>query len=504
MDKARLVALYVRVSSVRQVEEGYSLEAQEKVLRDEVLKQNKLVFKVYKDAGISGAKADRPGLNALLNDAKKGLFSSVGIWTISRISRNLSHFLMVIEELNKNNITLFSISENFDLNTSIGKFTAQMLAGIAQMQRDSWRENSILGSKLRAKRGKFSGSRILGYKLVPDSNDPKGRSMLVVDAEEANIVKKIYDLYSEGYGLKAIVFRVNEEGLHGKTGGAFCIATVREILTNRIYIGYVKYYGEYYKGLHEPIITLEQWDKVQKLLESKKHCHREVDYRYLLPGLVKCPVCGSSMFPWHTYHKNKNGTVRKYYYYACGMYMNKGSSICKPNVVKALEADAKVLNFISTYLSNDAWQNKVIAEIRKRLSAGSNARQQVDFLKNRISKLKSQKLDLLIKYEDGSIDKDELTKKTAELQRLCEEAEIALQVHKVERSNYIVDEAAIRNAFNNLGKVIMMATEEDKVKLFKTVLKSVYVNADRVVNAVEVYLPNGTPDGIADTIKVNI
>ena len=49
-----------------------------------------------------------------------------------------------------------------------------------------------------------------------------------------------------------------------------------------------------------------------------------------------------------------------------------------------------------------------------------------------------------------------------------------------------------------------MATEEDKVKLFKTVLKSVYVNADRVVNAVEVYLPNGTPDGIADTIKVNI
>ena len=68
------------------------------------------VYKVYKDAGISGAKADRPGLNALLNDAKKGLFSSVGIWTISRIRRNLSHFLMVIEELNKNNITLFSMN----------------------------------------------------------------------------------------------------------------------------------------------------------------------------------------------------------------------------------------------------------------------------------------------------------------------------------------------------------------------------------------------------------
>lgn len=504
MTTKRLVALYVRVSSTRQVEEGYSLEAQEKVLRDEVLKQNNLVFKVYKDAGISGANTNRPGLMELLNDAKLGLFSSVGVWNISRISRNLTHFLWIVDELNKSNVTIFSINENFDLSTSIGKFTAQMLAGVAQMQRDSWKENSILGSKLRAKNGKYAGGQLLGYRSVPDADDPRGGNKLVIDQNEASTVRKIYDLYCQGFGLKAIVQKVNNEGLHGKNGSPFSLMTVRDILTNKAYIGYVKYNGIYYAGIHEPIISTDQWNRVQEILKSRYHKEKVVDYKYLLPGLIKCPVCGSGMIPWHTYQKNKNGTTRAYYYYICGTYMNKGSNCCKPNAVKAMEADTVVLNFISRYLCDEAWRNKVLIAIKEKYASDDSSLNKIEEAKAKISKLSSRKTDLLLKYEEGTIDKDELVCRTAELQKEYDSAMVFLQILKANSINKSLDEKAVMDALNNIPEVLSTATVEDKVLLLKRTIKGIYVNSNRVVCSIEVYLPSRINMGeeITMTFKV--
>ena len=153
MPKEQQVALYVRVSTEDQVE-GHSLAAQEALLRNDAKLRGKLVHKVYQDAGVSGVREDRKGLNELLRDAKKGCFGEVLVWTVSRVSRKLSYLLHIVEELKSLGIAFRSISEQFDITTPMGQFALTMMGAVAQMQRESWMESSHISMEKRAKSGR--------------------------------------------------------------------------------------------------------------------------------------------------------------------------------------------------------------------------------------------------------------------------------------------------------------------------------------------------------------
>ena len=506
MDKAQLVAIYVRVSSTKQVEEGYSLDAQERVLRDYFLQQGKTVFKVYKDEGISGSRYDRPGLQALLKDSKKGLFGCVGIWKISRISRDLLHLLKIIDVLKNADVNLFSLTERFDLSTPLGNFIVQMFGSMAQMQRETISQNIKIGSRQRAKSGKFIGSAMFGYKSVPDTDDPKGTSKYVICPEEAEVVRKIYDLYCQGNGLKVVARTINEQGYRSKQGNAFSITGIHKILTNQAYIGKVKYAGEYFDGVHEAIISGEQWDTAQKLLASKKSYEKTVDYQYLLPGLVKCRECGSWMVPWHSTRKNKNGTSRVYYYYTCGRYLNKGTGNCKPNVVKAKEADKVVMDFIVNYLSTKEWQEKVIAKVKEKLKASANEglEEYIQQLRGKIGRLKAKQDKLLYEYEEGQLTKEQLVDNDKELQANIDELEMELLLNQSMDHKPGVDEKLIKKAFRALPALIRNSKHEEKLKLIRNVVKAVYVDEGRNVEFIEIYVPKPKTDIGIETLRINI
>ena len=121
MQVGQSVAIYIRVSTDKQVD-GFSLEGQEAVIRKDISLHGKTVYKVYIDAGVSGASQDRKGLEALLKDARRGCFGELVVWSISRISRKLSHLLHIIEELNSLGIAFRSISENIDISSSSVKY----------------------------------------------------------------------------------------------------------------------------------------------------------------------------------------------------------------------------------------------------------------------------------------------------------------------------------------------------------------------------------------------
>ena len=233
MNRFNLAALYVRVSTDKQVTEGYSLEAQETVLRDKAISDGKVVYKVYSDAGVSGAKTDRPGLAELLKDAERGLFGSVYVWSLDRVARKLRYLQIVFERLNKADVSFLSISENFDFNTSTGKLYLGIIGSFAQNQRDTIRKNCMLGSRKKAQSGKVVGGNILGYKRVLDEDDPQGGTKLVIEEKEAGVVRKIFDLYCSGYGLKATASKVNTIGMRSKNGKKFSLTTIRTILTNQ-------------------------------------------------------------------------------------------------------------------------------------------------------------------------------------------------------------------------------------------------------------------------------
>ena len=262
MQKEQQVALYIRVSSEAQVD-GYSLEAQEAVLTNDAKQRSKLVYKVYQDAGISGVREDRRGLNELLRDARDGKFGEVLVWTVSRVSRKLSYLLKVVEELKTLGIAFRSLCEQFDITSPMGHFALTMMGAVAQMQRESWMESSRISMEKRVKSGRWSGGMMLGYRMVPDEGDARGGSKLEVVEDEAETVRRIFSMYAAGLGYKAIANRLNTEGLAGKTGKSFSINSVKGILANAVYVGKTRFGDEYFDGIHEPIISEEVWMTVQ-------------------------------------------------------------------------------------------------------------------------------------------------------------------------------------------------------------------------------------------------
>lgn len=507
MHREHQVALYVRVSSEAQVD-GYSLEAQEAVLRNDAKQRGKLVYKVYRDAGISGVREDRVGLNELLRDAREGKFGEVLVWTVSRISRKLFYLLQVIEELKVHGIAFRSISEQFDIDTSSGQLALITMGAVAQMQRESWIESSRIGMEKRAKSGRWSGGMMLGYHMVPDEDDPRGGGKLVIVPEEAETVRRIFDNYAAGLGYKAIVNRLNAEGKVGKTGKAFTSTTVRGILKNAAYIGKTRFGSKYYDGIHEAIVSEEVWRTVQDIMNkrSKPVC-KEIDREYILSGVLKCPVCGSGMIPTHNKKRLSDGSYRYYYYYACGAYFNRGSTACKANSVRADAAEEKVLAWLHQFFTSPFWLRRVAESIRKRYEAVANPQlNEKKQAEQALASIAKSQSELLRQYEEEVLDKAAFLE--------------AMQRIKAEKENWQAKLAAnlpvsevpvcwttedIRGAFRSFQQVLIQAKAEQKRMLIRNLISSVRVDEKRQVSEIEMHLmPALSAAGEAERVSIQV
>lgn len=501
MQKENQVALYIRVSTGEQVE-GHSLPAQEVMLREDVRLRGKRVYRVYKDAGISGVREDRQGLSELLRDAKRCCFGEVLVWSVSRVGRKLSYLLWVVEELKAQNIVLRSVSEQFDMSTPMGKFALTMMGAVAQMQREAWMESSHIGMEKRAKSGRWGGGRMLGYNMVPDEDDPRGGGKLVIVADEAEMVKMIFAMYVEGLGYKAIVNRLNAQGKVGKNGKAFSVNAVKGILTNAVYVGQTRFGKEYFVGLHEALVSQEIWGIVQaRMATCSKPVQKTIAREYLLSGIIRCPTCGSGMIPTHTKNRRSDGSYRYHYYYICSAYHNKGRAVCKPNSVPADNAEEKVMAWLQDFLASPFWLQRVTEAIRQRYEAISRPRLEgLRHAKQQLANIIKSQSELLRRYEDDMLDRESFM---AEMQRLKSEKE-SWQATLVESdlseefsTDWSVED--VRSAFHSFRQVLKQASAEQKRQLLRNLIAGIKVNMERQVSEIELKL---TPTLAAAGVEV--
>jgi len=271
------IAVYVRVSSEEQVD-GYSIDAQIEALREYATLHKLSIYKEYVDAGYSAKSINgRPAIQELLKDAQKGKFHQVVTWKINRISRNLEKLLTILDVLKQKQIKFVSLTERFESDSPQGNFILQMMGSIAELEREQISENVRMALNNRNKLGKWnSGNSVLGYEWVSSTN--RNYSYVRVVPEEKELVLKIFTLYKNGFGFKAIINRINAEGHRTKKGKPFSISSIRGILTNANYVGKIRCtiqnssdqrMTELVNGLHEPIIEQQLWDEVQILLNHK-------------------------------------------------------------------------------------------------------------------------------------------------------------------------------------------------------------------------------------------
>lgn len=232
------VAIYVRVSTTNQVEEGYSIDEQKDKLSSYCDIKDWNVYKVYTDGGFSGSNTDRPALESLIKDAKKRKFDTVLVYKLDRLSRSQKDTLYLIEDVFiKNGIEFLSLQENFDTSTPFGKAMIGLLSVFAQLEREQIKERMQLGKLGRAKAGKSMMWAITSYGY----DYHRGTGDVTINPAQAVAVKFIFESYLSGRSITKLRDDLNEK-FPKEIDWSY--RAVRAILDNPVYCGYNKYSGK--------------------------------------------------------------------------------------------------------------------------------------------------------------------------------------------------------------------------------------------------------------------
>lgn len=486
-NEIKKVCLYIRVSTEEQATEGYSLSAQVNTLRQYAELQGWYVTNVYAE-GISGKSIKgRPQLQQLLVDMQYGQFDGILVWKISRLSRSLYDTLTLLKRFEEFNVQFVSYSENFDTSTPIGRLVLQLMAGIAEMERNTLSDNVKLGMKQKALEGGWNGGSVLGY----DSIDGE----LVINEKEAEVVRIIFTEYAQGKGLKAVANKLNKSGYKTKRGRLFSINGIAQILDNPMYIGKIRWMrmndwntkrrkGKnpnpiIVDGNHKAIISKDLWAIVQELRTNKSFKQKQSDEPFLLNALLRCPVCGQGMVPHITTYKRKDGTKRKHRYYECGDFHNKGTVACNANSVRAFEAEERVFSLIKNFIQNDEQIREKIQGINQNNSQHENAfQQEIDELNKRINELNDLQERYFHAFENKLFPLDMLQDRL----RLVSEEKTAIEYKlnslrgEITRSiNKTISPQLIKELLQRFIIVYEDGTREQKKHLLQLLVKQINV-----------------------------
>lgn len=497
------VAIYVRVSTIEQVDEGYSIPAQINILKDYAASYKYSVTKIYQDAGISGKDIEgRPGLLELIDDASKGKFEMLIIWKLSRLSRSLLDLLSIVDQLNKHDISLISYSEKFDTSTPIGKMLLQLLGSIAEFERNTIIENVKMGMSERFKQGYSKGAIPFGYMHV----DKKA----MVNKSQAEMVKFAFDYYIKNDNpncLQYIADYFSQNGHKTRIGGIWNRLTVREMLMNKFYAGYVrtgvkshgrknKNYSEFI-GMHDPIIDIELYNKVNDKLNSNKSFKsiRNPDNDNVLTGLIICPKCGAKMYALNTYsyYDTKQGTRNNYTIkgYRC-INSSKGKQFCPGFNMVASKIEPDIMKLIKE-MSDISFLKESIKQSEIELKKLSKP------IINNLKLIDKQLLDLYVTKEkyfkmfenskninvNFFTDKfNDLDIKITELESRREKELInkPVQIDSVSLKQFKVDLKEFIRVYDKLSN-------QDKKTLVRSLINEIHISNDKKLQSVK--LTNG-------------
>jgi site-specific DNA recombinase len=207
-------AIYTRKSTSEGLEQEFtSLDNQRESAESYIASQKHegwlLLPDRYDDGGFTGANIERPALTKLLSDIKEGKINCVVVYKVDRLSRSLMDFAQLLEFFEQHKVTFVSVTQQFNTNTSMGRLTLNILLSFAQFEREIISERTRDKMGAARKRGQWLGGRPpFGYSV-----NPEDKKKLIVNPEEAAVVKEIFKLYLEGNSLMRVAQIFNQRGL---------------------------------------------------------------------------------------------------------------------------------------------------------------------------------------------------------------------------------------------------------------------------------------------------
>ena len=276
----KTAAIYIRVSTDAQREEGYSIDAQKELLTAHCISKGLKNYAYYIDGGFTGSNIHRPQMQRLIADINQNKISHVVVYKLDRLSRSQKDTLHLIEDIfNPKGVDFISMNESMDTSTPLGRLMLGILSAFAQLERENIRERTRMGMRERVKSGKWMGGgrTPFGY----DYDEQKGTLIPNHDAER---VRKAYELYLKGHSTAYIA----------QILGLKYDKLAYQIITRKSNAGYIIYNGEEYPGNHEPIISLATYEAAMRYMKERS-VKKVSESKYLFTGLLFCGKCGAKM-----------------------------------------------------------------------------------------------------------------------------------------------------------------------------------------------------------------
>ncbi len=454
----RKVVSYIRVSTDEQAKHGDSILAQRQILQDYAKGHNLEVVQEFEESQ-SAYKPGRPEFAKMLKLLKKRAdVTGVLCYKIDRIARNLRDYSELSE---MSGVGIISATEALPDN-STGELIGGVQAVFSRYFSDQLSERVKLGMETKAKRGMWPTYAPIGYLNDPDS---KG---IIPDPERADPVREVFEAYMHrNISLSDLASWATARGLRTRTGGNLRKSTIHGLLTNPIYYGAVRWKGNLYDGIHEPLISRALFKRVQERLSGKSHPSKKREFPFR--GLLQCGYCGCAITA-----VLKKG---KYIYYHC----TQGRGKCSQPYVRQNHLSEMLLQIVQTVHLSEQQVGKLLDMMQ-----GEKHRREEERLR-RIQAL-GKKQQLIRRRRDAAYD-DKLDGKITEERWLDldrrwaqQEFQIKCELELVDsgREPSVDDVQATLELLKRAPILYLRQNDQERARLLKTLLWNCKVRGENL------------------------
>lgn len=461
-------------------ERGESVENQvemcRRYIRDKFPEEKNPEISVYEDEGFSAKNTERPRFRQMLRDLRKENPDFVICYRLDRISRNVSDFSALIEELNGRGISFICIKEEFDTSKPMGKAMMYIASVFAQLERETIAERVRDNMLMLARNGRWLGGTtptgFVSERVTKVSDDGRVKTYFSLreNISELNTVAVIYEKFLECRCFAGVYKFLTARGIQSRTGSDYSLPGIKQILQNPVYCAADEVAFDYFtalgcdvcfkrddcsdkyglfaynkrdckkklsrqpvnkwiisKGSHKGLISGEKWTKVQKIIGSggeKTSVSKERNDYSLFSGLIFCAQCGNRMF---SKRRSGKSSRREQYDYICKGKLLGGEGGCRSLNLTGRRTDeavyASILNLI--------YENSGICKLLEKMIRGfrkERGEDRISIIESRIKQYDLEIKNLLdslskAKTEEGFVKmvNARITELDAEISSLSEE-----------------------------------------------------------------------------------
>lgn len=314
--------LYARKSTEDDERQALSIDSQIKEMATYAQNEGLLVTDIRKESHSAKTTGTRPVLNQLMADIRNGLFQGIISWAPDRLSRNAGDLGSIIDLMDNGYLKEIRTHGQIFTNSPNDKFLLMILCSQAKLENDNRGINVKRGFRAKCEMGFRPNLTPLGYEN--DHYSGKGMKKVFIDKARAPIIKQIFEkvAYEKCSGRDVYEWLKNETNLRSRNGNILNLSVIYRMLNNTYYCGLFEFpvgSGIWYRGSHEPIITRELFDAVQKKMTvapKSKPGTKQFDFT----RIFRCGSCNSGISAQEKFKRYKSGEIKRYVYYHCTQF----------------------------------------------------------------------------------------------------------------------------------------------------------------------------------------